>query len=99
MSLTRAGKNYAATAMVLIKDQNGAEKGGATVVGDWYLNDVLIQSSASGVTDDATGIATISSPKKKAISNDTFTFRVLDVDLAGYVYTPGATTEGSISVP
>jgi len=97
MALQQAGKNWRAVATVLIQDQSGAPAAGATVVGDWLLEDKSIQSGASGTTDD-TGNAVLTSPLEKAKSGEVFTFRVTDVVLSGYDYKP-AQTENSISVP
>jgi len=100
MVLERAGKNWKAVATVLIQDQNGTAKAGATVVGDWYLNGSLIQAGASGITD-ATGDVAITSPPKKAKSGDVFVFEVTDVVLSGYVYDPAHNkeTRDVMSVP
>jgi PKD repeat protein len=101
MGSNKAGKNWKATAVVLVHDQAWTPQAGATVVGDWYFDDVLIQTSVSAVTD-ASGNASFTSPPEKT-SGGTFTFAVIDVLLTGYTYNPAENAinppEGSIDVP
>ena len=100
MALEQAGKNWKAVATVLIHDQDSTPRAGATVVGDWLLDDSVIQPSASAVTD-ATGNALLVSPPKKAKSDQTFIFRVTDVTLSGHLYDPDQDVESEdfIKVP
>ena len=85
---------------MLIHDQDSTPRAGATVVGDWLLDDSVIQPSASAVTD-ATGNALLVSPPKKAKSDQTFIFRVTDVTLSGHLYDPDQDVESEdfIKVP
>lgn len=99
MALEKSAPNYRAEATVLIYDQDNNAKEGATVTGDWYLNEDLILTGASDVTD-ATGNAYIYSPWKKAKKGNTFTFVVTNVELDYYVYNVSANveTEDSITI-
>lgn len=94
LDFVSAGKNIKAVAGITL---NVAEAG-ATVSGDWYYNDELLQSGAAGITD-AGGYTEITSVPEKANSGDVFKFVVRDVVLAGYIYEPGDVTENSITVP
>lgn len=100
MSLVPAGKNTKAEATILVYDQSQGPVQGATVVGDWYLNDDLIATGTTGITD-GTGYALNTSIPVKAKSGETFTFVVTDVILAGYIYSPNdnVETQDSIVVP
>jgi len=100
MSLGRAGKNWKATATVLIHNQSETPQAGATVIGNWYLNGNLIQTGASGITDGG-GSAVITSPAKSAKTGDVFMFTVTNVSLTGYIYSPSdnVETSDSIAVP
>ena len=95
VSLLPTGKNWKAVAAVVISPAQA----GATVVGDWYLNESRIQTGATGVTDGV-GYTKITLPPKKAESGNTFKFVVTDVVLSSYVYDPGqGVTEGAYTVP
>jgi hypothetical protein len=99
MSLTPTGKNIKAEATALVHDQSDVPVQGATVVGDWYLEDKVIATGYTGITD-STGIAVSTSPPEKATSGETFRFEITDVVLSGYIYDPGSSvTSGSIAVP
>jgi hypothetical protein len=94
MSLVQAGKNWKGVAQVAINPALS----GATVVGDWYLNEELIQTGAADVTDGS-GQTSFTSAPKKANTGATFTFMVTDVVVSGYVYDSGqGVTQGSITV-
>jgi fibronectin type 3 domain-containing protein len=98
MGLVSAGKNTKAQATVLVHSQPGAPVAGATVVGNWYFNDELVQTGATAVTDGA-GNAVLTLAPVKAKSGDKFTFKVTDILLTDWTYEPGEIIEGSISVP
>ncbi|MDH4240059.1 MAG: fibronectin type III domain-containing protein, partial [Phycisphaerae bacterium] len=99
MSLVPAGKNIKADATILVYDQSQGPVQGATVVGDWYLNDNLIATGTTGITD-GTGYALNTSIPVKAKSGDTFRFEITDVVLSGYIYDAGqGVTSGSITIP
>ncbi len=99
MSLAPSGKNTKATAAVLVHDQADLPVTGALITGNWYLNDVLIQSGATGTTE-ASGIASITSPAKNAKSGATFKFEITTITLTGYEYDPTqGVTWKTISVP
>jgi hypothetical protein len=95
LDLVSAGKNWKGVANVQIS----VYQANATVVGDWYLNDELIATGSTAITD-STGYAVSTSPPKKAKSGDTFGFEITDVVLSGYIYDPGqSVTSGSITIP
>ena len=97
MDKEKSGPNYRAIATVLIYDQSSNAKQGATVTGDWYFKGDLIQTGASGVTDQ-TGNAVIHSPWTKAKKGDTFTFVVTNVELDQYIYDEAANVETEDSI-
>jgi hypothetical protein len=100
MSIRQVSTSWQATAAVLVHNQSGAGQSGATVYGDWYFKGSVVQSGVSGQTD-ATSVATIASPTKRARSGDTFMFRVTNIVLNGYQYdsAQNAVSQGSIAVP
>lgn len=81
LTATSAGKNWKATAAVMIVDQTGAPAAGATVTGEWLFNGSPLASGTTAVTD-AAGAAYLTSPTVRT-SGGTFTFRVINVALAG----------------
>ncbi|MBL7224282.1 MAG: fibronectin type III domain-containing protein [Candidatus Brocadiae bacterium] len=99
MTAARAGKNWKATAVVLITDLTPPPVAGATVVGDWLLDGGSIETGASGITD-ATGHVTLVSPPRK-IKAGTFTFTVTGVvhNAHAYDWTANVETSDSVSVP
>jgi alkaline phosphatase len=97
MSLTQAGKNWKAVAVVLIHNQSETPQVGATVTGNWYLNGNLIQSGVSGITDGS-GSVVITSPPRSAKSGDIFMFSVTNVTLSGYTYSPNENVETTDSI-
>lgn len=100
MSVAKSGAKWKATARVLIHDQGQSPRAGATVVGDWSFNGVIVQAGASVLTD-ANGNAVLVSPPRSAKSGDVFTFAVANVSLSGYLYTPAQNveTQDSVAVP
>jgi len=96
MGLESAGRNWKGVANVQIS----VYQANATVVGDWYLNDQLIVTGSTGITDSS-GYAVNTSPPEKPKSGDTFTFEVTDIILGGYIYSPNDNleTQDSITVP
>ena len=99
MGLVPVGKNTKAEATILVYDQSLGSVQGATVVGDWYLNDELIATGSTATTDSA-GYAVNTSPPEKAKSGEIFRFELTEVVLSGYIYDPGqSVTYGSIEVP
>lgn len=90
-----AGRNYFAQAVITVHDQNSNPMAGAVVYGEWYFNgDSLGSAVSSGTAGD--GKVTLDAPKQN--TGGIFTFKVTDVVLAGYNYTPGV-TENSVTVP
>ncbi|MBN2271835.1 MAG: hypothetical protein JXN61_14555, partial [Sedimentisphaerales bacterium] len=88
-----AGKNMKAVVGVTISPAES----GATVMGDWYFNEAILQTGTSGTTD-AAGYTEISSPPAKTGTGDTFRFVVTNVTLSGYVYDPGQNVISEISI-
>jgi len=93
MSKKVAGINTEAIATVTIVDANNNPIEGAMVSGHWSG---LASDSDSGVTDD-NGKVLLQSDKVKN-AQGTFTFRVDDVILSGWVYDPTANIETSDSI-
>lgn len=93
MSLTANPTGTRANAKVVVSDQNGAVRSGASVTGTWSG---LVSGSSSG-TIGTDGSVTLSSPKIK--QSGTFSFTVTNVSLGGYAYNPAANvvTSGSIT--
>ncbi|MBE0534035.1 MAG: putative Ig domain-containing protein, partial [Phycisphaerae bacterium] len=90
-----AGRNYFAQAFVTVYDQDSNPIAGAVVSGEWDLPDnTTISVTSAGTAGD--GQVTVDSPKQSTAG--TFTFRVTNVALSGYTYTPGV-TQNSVSVP
>jgi PKD repeat protein len=85
----------AATAVVTVRDENGAPVAGATVSGDWTGPKATSQQA---VTD---GAGTAAFTSQKARGSFTYTFTVTDVTVAGGVYDPARNVEttDSISYP
>jgi len=79
MSGTKAGVNRTATAVVTIKDTNGALVAGATVSGTWSGS---YTGSVSGTTS-ADGTVTFTASAKRGTS---FTFTVTNVTKTGANY-------------
>lgn len=100
MELIPAGRNWKGEATVLVLDAGGTPVTNATVIGNWKINDVSLETGASAVTDSS-GTAAIVSVPEKAKTDDVYTFTVTDIICTGYVYDSGANveTEDSISVP
>jgi len=72
----------------------------AKVVGEWRLDGVLLKANATATTGP-NGLATLTSPARKAAPGQRFTFRVTNLTRTGYLYAPSKNlkTEGSITVP
>lgn len=85
LTASPAGKNWKATAAVMVVDQTGAPAAGATITGEWLFNSSPLASGTTAVTDGA-GVAYLTSPTVKT-SGGTFTFRVVDAALEGYTCT------------
>ncbi len=98
MGIVKVGRQWEATAAVLVQDAAGAPLPGAVVTGNWYLRSNTIQRDATAATE-GTGTASFTSPGKNAKSGWVFTFAVTGVTLSGYDYVPGTVTQGSIAVP
>jgi len=77
IGLRKMGRNYQATAYVIILDQDDNPVGGATVTADWTSKEVLLDTASS--TTDGEGIAVLYSPKIKAQSGDDFTIEITNV--------------------
>lgn len=95
IAMTRSGtasKGYQATATVTVRDQNGALKSGATVIGQWSG---LTTGTASRTTSRK-GTAALTSSRTK--SRGTFTFTVTNISLSGFTYAPAQNTETSDSI-
>ncbi|MBN2508489.1 MAG: HYR domain-containing protein, partial [Verrucomicrobia bacterium] len=99
MSAVQVGKNWKASASVLIVDGTGAPVPGALVTGNWTLDGTLCEAGVTGTTD-AAGTAVISSVPYK-ISSGEFRFEVAEAALAGHVYDAAANVEtsGTVTVP
>ncbi|MBN1442282.1 MAG: hypothetical protein JXA90_06210, partial [Planctomycetes bacterium] len=95
MFLVPAGRNTKGEARVTVSPAIA----GATVTGDWLLNDAPLVQGTSGVTDES-GVAVIQSVPIKVGSGDFFTFTVTGISATGYEYAPAgnADTEEDITV-
>jgi PKD repeat protein len=81
-----------ATAVVTVKDQNGAVKSGATVAGKWTG---LTTGNFSGKTNTSGVVSSASAGTTKA---GTFTFSVTGITLSGFTYAPVLNTLTTISI-
>ena len=96
VSLQSSGKNWKATAAIQVLS-DGQPAAGATVTGDWLLNDQPLVSGATAATD-TTGATSLTSVPVK-VTSGTFMFRVTNVVMPGYAYDPtGHETEGSVAI-
>ena len=95
MSLNRTTRGYQASAVVTVKDQNGAVKPRATVTGTWSG---LATGTGSAITNSK-GLASFNSPRIN--SRGTFTFTVTGITLSGSKYdaTRNLKTSASITTP
>ncbi len=92
MSWRRRGNKYYGGATVWIKDDTGANVGGAMVYGNWSG---AVNEPDSGITlSDGTVLIESSGVK----GGGTFTFTVTDVVRSGYVYNPVLNVETSDSI-
>lgn len=92
----KAGGHRYATARVKVDPPLANAK----VRGAWFRDGALLKAAASATTGP-TGLATLTSPARKAGTAQVFTFRVTSVVRTGYLYAPSKNlkTEGSITVP
>ena len=97
MNPKTAGKNYYAQAVVTVLDRDTIPVAGAVVHGDWFINGTNV-SSVISIGTAVDGTVALDSPRQRT-AGQTYRFVVTDVVLAGYAYTPGTVTEGSITVP
>jgi len=99
VTVVRQGRNHLARAAVSVVDADGTPIPGALVEGDWSWNAANL-GSGSQVTGGG-GIATLDSPKVKAVGGDVFTFTVRGIVLDGYRYDAAAdvVSTGSATVP
>ncbi len=96
VSLQPTGKNWKATAVLHVVAE-GQPAAGATVTGDWFFENQLLAGGVTGVTDAAGTVSFSSAPLKT--SSGTFTFRVTNVAMPGFVYdSSGHATEGSATI-
>jgi serralysin len=86
------GANKFARATVTVRDGNGQPVAGAVVTGQWSG---LVSGSGSGTTN-ASGVATIDSPKSKKAGSTTFT--VTTVTKAGNSYDASRNVASSVTV-
>jgi PKD repeat protein len=95
MSLNKTTKGYQASAVVTVKDQNGAVKPNATVTGTWSG---LATGTGSAVTNTK-GQASFNSARIN--SRGTFTFTVTGITFSGSKYdaTKNLKTSASIATP
>ncbi len=91
MSKAKKGKNYTATAVITIKDDNGNPVSGATVNVSWSGQ---VSGSGSGTTG-SNGQVSIKSGKA---SNGTFTVTVTDVSASGFTYNSSLNNVTSASI-
>jgi len=103
MSLRKKGRNWSATALVTVLDQDEAAADGATIAADWFLihEGVETKIGSSTGTTNGTGQVTLQSPPKKAQSGDVFKIVIVTVTKAGYTYDDPdpAPSETSPAVP
>jgi hypothetical protein len=92
MSVKKVTRGKVAIAAVRIVDSNGAAFGGARVTGNWSR----LTSGSSAGTTNASGIATLTSPKSALTG--TFTFTVASITAAGYSYDASKNVVTSASI-
>ena len=92
MSISKRGRNYAATAVITILDANGNPVSGANVTVTWSG---VAGSTGSGVTGSDGRVGLTSENVK---STGPFIVTVTNVTLSGYDYDPAANVESSDSI-
>jgi hypothetical protein len=98
-ALSSAGRNWKASATVTVFDQQHRALVGASVLGQWFLDQVPLQEPVHGVTD-ATGAVVFAAPVVKATSGQVFRFLVSDAQFVGYQFdASGSVVDCFVTVP